>query len=57
MTNLQKLIMAARGGLPVQEQISNEKLHEISTFCGPTEITEIKIRINDLRAELETIED
>jgi hypothetical protein len=57
MSNLQKLIMSARGGLSVQEKISDEKWLEIATLCGPAETAEIEIRINDLRAELETIED
>ena len=57
MSNLQKLITSARCGLSVQEKISDEKWQEIATLCGPAEIAEIEIRINDLRAELETIED
>ena len=57
MSNLQKLILEARNGLSIQEQIPDQKWREIATFCGPAEIAEIELRIQDLRAELESVEE
>jgi hypothetical protein len=57
MSNLQKLIQEARNGLSVQERIPDKKWREIAALCGPAEITEIEFRIQNLRAELESVEE
>lgn len=56
MSNLQKLILEAKNGLSVQERIPDNKWLEIAELCGPAEIAEIEFRIENLRAELVSVE-
>ncbi|WIX03193.1 hypothetical protein QK899_01800 [Pseudomonas sp. AR5] len=57
MSNLQKLILEAQNGLSVQERIPDQKWREIAPFCGAAEIAEIEFRIQNLRTELESVEE
>ncbi|MFY1050932.1 hypothetical protein ACOQNP_04820 [Ectopseudomonas khazarica] len=57
MSNLQKLILEARNGLSVQERIPDQRWREIAPFCGPAEIAEIEVRIQNLQAELKSAEE
>ncbi|MDO8709879.1 MAG: hypothetical protein WBH22_16440 [Pseudomonas mandelii] len=57
MSILSTLIMQAREGLCIQQEIPQEKWEAIASQCGPAEIVEIKERIAALKAELGTIEE
>lgn len=56
MSKLSALIDDARIGLSVQQSIPPAQWDAIAKQCGEGEITEIKARIDALRAELATVE-
>lgn len=56
MSDLQKILLAAKSGLQPWEQIPESKLPWIAAQCGPLEIAELRKRIDCLRAELEATE-
>lgn len=55
MSDLQRIIEEARRGLAPYEGIPERRWAEVAARCGPAEATEIRARIEALRAELETV--
>jgi hypothetical protein len=56
MSNLQRLLIAAKQGLEPWEKIPAAQWPAIAAQCGPDEIQEIHDRLTTLQAELETID-
>ena len=56
MSELQRLLVAAKQGLEPWEKIPPAKWAAIAAQCGAAEIHEIHVRIAALKAELETVE-
>src|SRR5436190_6705230 len=55
MSELQRILVAAKQGLDPWEKIPRAKWPAIAAQCGATEIQEIHQRITALKAELETV--
>ena len=56
MSNLQNILVSAKRGLALGQAIPQSRWPAIAAQCGRDEVAEMHIRINMLRAELQTIE-
>ena len=54
MSDLQRILIAAKTGLAPWEDIPESRWASIAAQCGPQETEELQVRIGALQAELET---